>query len=295
MGGFCWSRASEWHPKGDETFRVPYVLVAMPFCIVKRYLVGHLEAKINTAAEKAGVTVAEGMHQDITAIMKSENEKVISKYPASSFQLLFLEQQLKAASCIKVQGMRWHLLMICWCLYLRRQSSSSYGTHRDSGVIVLLSQHTLHDYTNNICSWIIMVFHMKSICSWWMQPLSKPAKSGRSVLCFFQKKCTYKKTLFKKTTWLSSWWEAPSCTSSFCTHNTWASRSPETSSLSHSGKLWNDLSDASWKSLLQQLMVHQWTVSSSRWEGEPQGSEPIRPRSSEGLLLFWPSPSHQNS
>ena len=29
--------------------------------------------------------------------------------------------------------------------------------------------------------------------------------------------------------------------------------------------------------------------------GDPQGSEPIRPRSLEELLPFWPSPSHQNS
>ena len=63
--------------------------------------VGRLEAKINAAAEKAGVMVDEGMHQDITAIMKSENAKVTSKYPVGSFQHLFWEQQLKAASCKK--------------------------------------------------------------------------------------------------------------------------------------------------------------------------------------------------
>jgi len=44
--------------------------------------VGCLEAKINAVAEKAGVMVDEGMHQDITAIMKSENAKVTSRVPS---------------------------------------------------------------------------------------------------------------------------------------------------------------------------------------------------------------------
>ena len=68
--------------------------------------VGRLEAKINTAAEKAGVMVDEGIHQDITAITKSENAKGTSKCLAGSFQHLFLEQQLKAASCKNARGMR---------------------------------------------------------------------------------------------------------------------------------------------------------------------------------------------
>ena len=112
--------------------------------------IGRLEAKIDAAAEKAGVVVDEGMHRDITAIMKSESAKVASKYPANSFQHQFWEQQLKAASCKNARGMRWHPLMIRWCLYLRHKSSSAYETLRDSGLIVLPSQRTLRDYTHHI-------------------------------------------------------------------------------------------------------------------------------------------------
>ena len=43
------------------------------------------------------------------------------------------------------QGMRWHPLIIKWCLYLRQQSSKAYEVLRDSG---LPSQHTLRDYSN---------------------------------------------------------------------------------------------------------------------------------------------------
>ena len=43
--------------------------------------------------------------------------------------------------------MKWHPLMIRWCLYLRHLSGSAYETLRESGVIRLPSQRTLRDYT----------------------------------------------------------------------------------------------------------------------------------------------------
>lgn len=44
--------------------------------------------------------------------------------------------------------MRWHPLMIKWCLYIRHQSQKAYEVIRDSGVICLPSQRTLRDYSN---------------------------------------------------------------------------------------------------------------------------------------------------
>lgn len=89
-------------------------------------------------------------HRDIKAIMLSESAKVSSKYPPGSFQEKFWEQQLKAASCKDARGMRWHPLMIRWCLYLRHQSSSAYKTLRKSGVLMLPLQRTLRDYTYHV-------------------------------------------------------------------------------------------------------------------------------------------------
>lgn len=43
--------------------------------------------------------------------------------------------------------MKWHPLMIRWCIYLRHLSSRAYDTLRVSGVIQLPSQRTLRDYT----------------------------------------------------------------------------------------------------------------------------------------------------
>ena len=44
--------------------------------------------------------------------------------------------------------MRWHPLMICWCMYLKLLSSASYHALKTSGFIKLLSEWTLRDYTN---------------------------------------------------------------------------------------------------------------------------------------------------
>ena len=43
--------------------------------------------------------------------------------------------------------MRWHPLIIKWCLYLRHLSGKVYETLRQSGVLRLPSQRTLHDHT----------------------------------------------------------------------------------------------------------------------------------------------------
>ena len=48
--------------------------------------------------------------------------------------------------------MKWHPIMIRWCLYLRHQSGKAYETLCDSGVLSLPSQRTLHDYTHFVKS-----------------------------------------------------------------------------------------------------------------------------------------------
>ena len=46
--------------------------------------------------------------------------------------------------------MRWHPLMVKWCLYLRHKSSSAYKLLRESGCLTLPSQRTLRDYTHHV-------------------------------------------------------------------------------------------------------------------------------------------------
>lgn len=80
--------------------------------------------------------------------MEECSDKVTSKHPVGSLARVFWEQQLKAASCSDQRQMRWHPLIVKWCLYLRHQSSSAYETMHQSGLISLPSQRTLRDYTH---------------------------------------------------------------------------------------------------------------------------------------------------
>ena len=47
-------------------------------------------------------------------------------------------------------GVKWHPLIIKWCLYLRHQSSKAYEAICDYGCISLPSQRTLRDYSNAV-------------------------------------------------------------------------------------------------------------------------------------------------
>ena len=78
--------------------------------------------------------------------MQKFSETGMSSYSDDSFKALFWQQQLKAASLNKASGMRWHPLVIKWCIYLQYKSSSTYEALRSTGVIKLPSGHTLRDY-----------------------------------------------------------------------------------------------------------------------------------------------------
>ena len=78
-----------------------------------------------------------------------QTQKEKDRLKDGSFQRIFWEQQAEAASRNDNRGMRWHPLMIHWCfLYLQHQSSVAYKSLRNSGCLVLPSQHTLRDYTH---------------------------------------------------------------------------------------------------------------------------------------------------
>ena len=102
---------------------------------------------------KEGVMVDSDSHEDLLAIMKENSEKVAAKYPDNSFARLFWSQQLKAAQQKTSKSMRWHPVMVRWCIYLRH-IAGKYDLLRDSGCLSLPSQRTLRDYTyyNKACT-----------------------------------------------------------------------------------------------------------------------------------------------
>lgn len=83
-------------------------------------------------------------------MVSDSTEQVYSTYQPDIFQHLFWKQQLKAVSLKDSRSMKWHLLFIKWCLYLRHISSKCYETLCQSGCIKLPSQRTLRDYTHYV-------------------------------------------------------------------------------------------------------------------------------------------------
>ena len=65
------------------------------------------------------MVLPDDLHADMLTIT-SENLKLLD-LPTDSFRRLFWDQQLEAALQNDAHTMRWHPLMIRWCLQLRHR------------------------------------------------------------------------------------------------------------------------------------------------------------------------------
>lgn len=110
--------------------------------------INRLKSKIAETIANQGMILDDETAQDFQEIMADEEKNMKEKeHPEGSFKALFWKQQREATEKSH-HGMRWHPLMIRWCIYLRHLSSKAYETLRDSRCIHLPSQRTLRDYTN---------------------------------------------------------------------------------------------------------------------------------------------------
>ena len=82
--------------------------------------------------------------------MEEKTEEIRGTYPPKSFLRLFWDQQLMAMKTKESRQVRWHPMIIKWCLKLKFLSSRAYGTLRS--VLTLPSDRTLRDYTHWIDS-----------------------------------------------------------------------------------------------------------------------------------------------
>ena len=55
-------------------------------------------------------------HGDLLGIMKEKSPDIEKVYPEGSFKRLYWEEQLRAASKKDPRQVRWHPLIIRWCL-----------------------------------------------------------------------------------------------------------------------------------------------------------------------------------
>ncbi|XP_069106990.1 uncharacterized protein [Argopecten irradians] len=96
-----------------------------------------------------GVELDVGQNIEMCDLMASCQDDIQKAFPnENSLQRLFWEEQAKFASAKSAKGMRWHPMVIRWCLYLRQKSSAAYEAMRNSGFIHLPSARTLFDYSH---------------------------------------------------------------------------------------------------------------------------------------------------
>ena len=104
-----------------------------------------LNAKILAHVKSSGVCVSNDVHSDLTILMDEMSDNIKSQ-SSDSVQRLFWEQQLQSAKLKDHRQMRWHPMMIRWCLFLKSKSTVGYEALRN--VIKLPSSRTLRDYTH---------------------------------------------------------------------------------------------------------------------------------------------------
>lgn len=110
--------------------------------------VSRLQIRLSETTAEVGEVVSQDTHESLVSIMAECESSICEKFPSDSFGRIFWEQQKKAASLSTASGMRWHPLMIKWCIHLRHHSSGCYEALRKSGCLSLPSQRTLRDYTH---------------------------------------------------------------------------------------------------------------------------------------------------
>ena len=76
----------------------------------------YLREKIRKIKAMCGETVDDSLHNDLVTIMKDNSDQINKAYPEGSFRRLFWEEQFKAASLSDSRQMKWHPVIIKWCL-----------------------------------------------------------------------------------------------------------------------------------------------------------------------------------
>ena len=101
--------------------------------------------RIRMEVNAGGVQLDEQLGQDMSAMMDECSGYV---EPANSFERLFWEEQKQARQVKNAKQMRWHPMIIKWCLRMKLISSAAYSAFRSSGLLKLPSERTLRDYTH---------------------------------------------------------------------------------------------------------------------------------------------------
>ena len=104
-----------------------------------------IQARLKEAIEKESIPVSMEIEDLIkeTLVNTTPDENVFT--PGSPQHFLWT-QQVEQAKKADARGMRWHPLMIRWCLAIRYKSPAAYRQLRNSGFLALPSESTLKKY-----------------------------------------------------------------------------------------------------------------------------------------------------
>ena len=113
---------------------------------MQRLKCAELEQQLNemkAEIKNSSIEVGHELSKDLTSILGKTSAKI------TPFMELFWQQQKKMFSS-SAAGVRFHPMIIRYCLSLAAKSPSCYEELRNSGILVLPSQRTLRDYRNFI-------------------------------------------------------------------------------------------------------------------------------------------------
>lgn len=100
-------------------------------------MLGRKKKILTNVIQRESLPVDEELHSDLVSDKTTKPD---------NFKSLFWKQQSLSFSCKNSRSMKWHPIMIRFCLYLYHKSSSAYELLRKSGVVRLPSGRTLRDY-----------------------------------------------------------------------------------------------------------------------------------------------------
>lgn len=91
-----------------------------------------MEKVLKSIIQKDAISVDDMLHSDLLAIMKKQVPST-GDDDQCKFRDIFWKQQLQAFSKSNPKSIRWHPIIVKWCLYLHHKSSGAYETLRNSG------------------------------------------------------------------------------------------------------------------------------------------------------------------
>ena len=81
---------------------------------------------IRKLTQDQGEVLDQSFNSDLLHIMEENSDEIKKVYPEGTFARLFWEEQIKAASASNGRQIRWHPVIIKWCLNLKLMSSCTY-------------------------------------------------------------------------------------------------------------------------------------------------------------------------